>query len=108
MIPILLQQQIIQSLVEKIHPQQVFLFGSYAEGQPTADSDLDLMIVLDNPSVQKLRHHYISQARQALSHIRLPKDILVYHRDEIEKWKDSINHVVYHCLTRGQKLYEQS
>jgi hypothetical protein len=32
-------------LVEQFHPEQVILFGSYANGQPTCDSDVDLLIV---------------------------------------------------------------
>lgn len=32
-------------LVEQFHPEQVILFGSYAYGQPTQDSDVDLLVV---------------------------------------------------------------
>lgn len=32
-------------LVDQFHPEQVILFGSYAYGQPTCDSDIDLLIV---------------------------------------------------------------
>jgi predicted nucleotidyltransferase len=32
-------------LVEQFHPEQVILFGSYAYGQPTPDSDVDLIVV---------------------------------------------------------------
>ena len=34
-------------LVEQFHPAQVILFGSYACGHPTPDSDVDLIIVKD-------------------------------------------------------------
>ena len=32
-------------LVEKFEPEQVVLFGSYAYGRPTANSDVDLLII---------------------------------------------------------------
>jgi len=32
-------------LVDQFQPEQVILFGSYAHGQPTCDSDVDLLIV---------------------------------------------------------------
>jgi hypothetical protein len=35
----------LQVLVEQFHPEQVILFGSYAYGEPTADSDVDLLVV---------------------------------------------------------------
>jgi hypothetical protein len=35
----------LQVLVDQFHPEQVILFGSYAYGQPTPDSDVDLLVV---------------------------------------------------------------
>lgn len=35
----------LQILVEKFHPEQVILFGSYAYGNPDENSDVDLLIV---------------------------------------------------------------
>ena len=32
-------------LVDKFHPDRVVLFGSYAYGKPTPDSDVDLLVV---------------------------------------------------------------
>jgi hypothetical protein len=39
-------QKIVQQIVDHCHPQQVILFGSYAYGTPTADSDVDLLVIL--------------------------------------------------------------
>ena len=35
----------LQVLVEQFHPELVILFGSYAYGEPTPDSDVDLLVV---------------------------------------------------------------
>jgi uncharacterized protein len=35
-----------QQIVEIADPEKIILFGSYAYGQPTEDSDLDVMVVL--------------------------------------------------------------
>ena len=35
----------IRALVEKVHPEKIILFGSYAYGQPDADSDVDLLVI---------------------------------------------------------------
>ncbi|HYE33028.1 MAG TPA: nucleotidyltransferase domain-containing protein [Methylomirabilota bacterium] len=32
-------------LVQKIHPEKIILFGSQAYGDPTANSDVDLLVV---------------------------------------------------------------
>ena len=33
-------------IAERFHPERIVLFGSYAEGQPTEDSDVDLLVVM--------------------------------------------------------------
>ena len=35
----------LQAIVEKVRPDKVILFGSYAYGQPTEHSDFDLLVV---------------------------------------------------------------
>ena len=40
-------QKVVQQIVEHFNPQKVFLFGSYANGNPTEDSDVDLLVVMD-------------------------------------------------------------
>jgi predicted nucleotidyltransferase len=35
----------LQILIEQFHPDQVILFGSYAYGEPTRHSDVDLLVV---------------------------------------------------------------
>ncbi len=40
-------RRVTQQVVEQFHPQKVILFGSYAHGQPTEDSDVDLLVVMD-------------------------------------------------------------
>lgn len=40
-------QKIAEQIVERFHPQRVILFGSYAHGKPTEDSDVDLLVVME-------------------------------------------------------------
>ena len=40
---------VVAQLVESFHPQKVVLFGSYAYGTPTPDSDVDLLVVMETP-----------------------------------------------------------
>lgn len=37
--------KIVSRLVDAYRPEKIILFGSYAYGQPDADSDLDLLII---------------------------------------------------------------
>jgi predicted nucleotidyltransferase len=40
-------------LVTRLHPEKVILFGSYAYGQPTQHSDIDLLIVRQDITSEK-------------------------------------------------------
>lgn len=33
-------------IAQEFHPEKIILFGSYAEGNPTDDSDVDLFVIL--------------------------------------------------------------
>ena len=39
-------QDFSQKIVKEFQPDRIILFGSYAYGQPTEDSDGDLLIIL--------------------------------------------------------------
>ena len=39
-------QQVVAQIVQEFHPERVILFGSYASGTPTPESDVDLLIVM--------------------------------------------------------------
>jgi len=42
-------RQAVQQIVERFKPLKVILFGSYAGGEPTADSDVDLLVIMETP-----------------------------------------------------------
>lgn len=77
----------LQVLVEQFHPEQVILFGSYAYGEPTLDSDVDLLVVKEiaNSSVSDA-----TSIRRAVRHLRhsvanLPLDIMVRAPDDWQR-----------------------
>ncbi|MGI8912669.1 MAG: nucleotidyltransferase domain-containing protein [Chloroflexota bacterium] len=41
--------EIVRRLVEALHPEYVYLFGSRARGDAAADSDYDLLLIIDTP-----------------------------------------------------------
>ena len=36
--------ELAERIVQQFHPERIILFGSYAYGRPTADSDVDLLV----------------------------------------------------------------
>ena len=93
---------ITQRLVEKSQPHQSTLFGSYAYGEANADSDVDLLIVMDSnePVVQRIiRVAEVAQVRF------LPMDVLVYTRDEIEDRLTKGDFFIAEIFAKGRVLY---
>ncbi|MEI6656540.1 MAG: nucleotidyltransferase domain-containing protein [Verrucomicrobiota bacterium] len=69
----------LQVLVEQFHPEQVILFGSYAYGEPTPHSDVDLLVVKEMHAPQLEEAVAIRKAWRVLrqSGISLPFDVLL-------------------------------
>ena len=102
-------EDMVQAVVKEIRPEKVYLFGSCARDRHNSDSDVDLLIVEDNNFGQDHnRWSELKRIRKALKPFRIPKDVLVYSRDEFEKWEDSVNHVISHAVREGKLVYERS
>jgi predicted nucleotidyltransferase len=105
-------QQLIREMVEAIvpisRPDQVVLFGSRARGEARVDSDVDLLVVVPRGfGAGRSRRQELSLLWRALARFPVPKDILLYSRDEVLKWGASINHVVARALREGAVVYER-
>lgn len=101
-------EEMVQAIVEEVAPRRIYLFGSCARRSETIDSDVDLLIVEDRRfGPDRNRWSELKRIRRALKPFRVPKDILVYSRDEFEKWEDSTNHIVAQAVREGRLLYER-
>ncbi len=99
----------VQALVAVADPEQVILFGSRGRGDQRERSDVDLIVVESQPfRPGRSRHEETLRLMAALRHFGVPTDVLVYSRDEVEYWRDSINHVLARALREGKVLYERA
>jgi uncharacterized protein len=87
-------------------PLTGLFFGSHARGDATAESDVDLLVVESQPfGLGRSRRQELQRIRRALSRFPVPKDVLVYSRDEVDRWKDSQNHIIRKAYCEGKVLY---
>ena len=99
-----LKQQIVTALIP-LNPEKIILFGSYAYGAPTYDSDLDICVV-EKDYDDKWRDK--ARIRKLLKHIKMPKDILNPSVDEFEFYKNEINSVYYDANKKGVLLWQKN
>ena len=89
-------------IVREFAPLQVILFGSYAYGTPTEDSDVDLLVVMDIPESETRRQTV--EIRQRIPR-RFPMDLLVRSPTEIA-YRISYNDWFLREITeKGEVLY---
>jgi predicted nucleotidyltransferase len=90
-----------REVAEKFHPQKIILFGSYAYGQPNADSDVDILVIMPcrNEIDQAVKIDCALERCFALDLIvRKPHDI----RWRLAEGDDFIQEIV----SKGKVLYE--
>ncbi|PWH12361.1 MAG: nucleotidyltransferase domain-containing protein [Anaerolineae bacterium] len=95
--------QVIERLVQELKPYKIILFGSYAYGNPTPDSDVDLLVVWDAPPTRRERAERIAQA---LTGHFFPMDILSKTPAELERELGE-NFFLREIVQRGRVLYER-
>lgn len=47
-IPFAAIDDVVSQIIDKVHPQKIILFGSYAAGKPRPESDVDLLVVMQS------------------------------------------------------------
>ena len=97
--------QAVSIIVKQASPEKIILFGSYANGNPQKDSDIDLFIV---ESKLKNKHKETVRLRRALSPLRIPVDIVVHSNKALKNWGHIPGTLMYTILKEGKILYEKT
>lgn len=97
--------QAIRRIVRKLKPEKIVLFGSYAYGNPTPDSDVDLLIVMETNGKNKEAYR---TASMLLYPRQFPVDIIVKTPKEVEEamrgGKDN-SFFIREIIKKGKVLY---
>ncbi len=99
-------REMVGIIVREADPEAIILFGSRARGEAGPDSDVDLLIIEREPfGPGRSRIQEAARLYHALRYMPASKDLLVYSREEFERWKDARNHVVANAAHEGRLLY---
>jgi len=94
-------QDLAARIAREFKPEKIVLFGSYAYGHPTSDSDVDLLVILkfDGKPVRKA-----IEIRNRLNP-SLPLDLLVRTPEQIANRVVQNDWFMREILERGRTLY---
>ena len=89
-------------MAEEFKPERIVLFGSYARGKPTPDSDVDLLVVMGH------RGRPADQSVEIRLRLRppFPLDLLVRSPKTVQKRLALGDSFLKEILEKGQVLYE--
>jgi predicted nucleotidyltransferase len=92
---------------------KVILFGSYAKGTADENSDIDMVVILDNNDVAKTYEErqnkklYINRLVRNINY-KIALDILVYSKEEYKIVKNHGNYFIDEIENTGKIIYEKA
>ncbi len=95
--------EVIDRITRRFDPVRIILFGSWARGEATKDSDLDLLVVM--PKVEHKRKTAIEVLR-ALNGLPISKDVIVTTPEEIKTRGHIVGDILRPALMEGKIIYE--
>ena len=90
-------------IIKEFDPEKIILFGSYAHGSPTLESDVDLLVIVKtNKSMLRLS----AEIALSLDH-SFPLNIIVKTPEQIEKRIQNGDFFLENIMNHGRVLYER-
>lgn len=98
---------IIEKLRDNYEPLKIILFGSYIYGNPTEDSDIDILIIKDT---DKRRVDRFVEVKRIIydPNFKIPVSPLVYTPNELEERLKIGDDFVKEIINRGVVFYEKA
>jgi len=97
--------KVVDEITKEYQPSKIILFGSYAYGEPTEDSDVDILIVakrrLSPEETYKIQ-------RQLFGVFSIPIQLISVSEEEFLETKDIVGGITYPAAKYGEVLYEKS
>lgn len=92
-----------KQIVRHFHPERIILFGSYAYGTPTPDSDWDLLVILP------FQGKSFRKSLEILERIdcRFPIDLIARSPEDTARRYAEGDPLIREALDRGKVLYER-
>lgn len=95
--------QVVERIVQEVHPLQIILFGSVAQGHDDRQSDLDLLVVMPEGTHKRQTAHRLYRS---LGGLAVPVDVLVTTPADLDRHRDNPGLIYRTILQEGKLLYD--
>ena len=99
-------EEVKNRLVKTYNPIAIYLFGSYAWGTPTEDSDLDLLIVIDKSDEKS--YNRTRPGQRALFGLCISKDLVIYTKEEFDHIANDVTTLGHKIKKDGKLIYARA
>ena len=98
--------RIVESLLAALPVESIYLFGSYAKGLQSPESDVDIYVVTSDDETS--RFELMGRAGASLLWMDVPKDVLVGTADRFSSRRDSLADIEYVVAREGVKIFDRA
>jgi len=100
----------IQQLIDRIkqfNPEKIILFGSYAYGTPSDDSDVDFFVVknVKSEDIRDLRLRIRGHLRDIIYNQKVPVDLLLDSQEHINERIKLGDSIYEEIMNKGKTVY---
>ena len=99
-------EEVKNRLVKTYNPVAIYIFGSYAWGTPTEDSDLDLLIIVDTSDEKSYKRPI--PGYKSLRELDISKDLIVHTKEVFDRRSNKITTLEYKIKRDGKVLYARA
>ncbi len=97
-------ENLLREINQVSNVNSIYLFGSYAYGEPDEDSDLDICVVTNDTSKRKIE--IMKLIRKSIAKVAtMPIDLLVYYSEEFNERAKLDSTMENEILLQGVKIY---
>ncbi|MBI2190740.1 MAG: nucleotidyltransferase domain-containing protein [Planctomycetes bacterium] len=96
--------EVSERIAREFRPERIILFGSYADGTASTDSDVDLLVVLP------FEGKSFGKSLEILNRVnpQFPVDLLARHPGDVARRYEEGDPLVREAMDRGKVLYERN
>ena len=96
---------LVERIVAHLKPEEIWLFGSRAEGRARPDSDYDLLAVLPDDAPESALD--LLKAWELTCGLGIPADLVPCTRSDFEEEKNDVGTLARAAYHRGRRIYER-